>query len=103
MQTYGDSPAAEHSPPDSHDRILHVSLPVGPVTLMGSDARPVHYKPAQGLWVSLNLEDPAEAERLFGALAEGGSVTMPLEATFWAKRFGMLTDRFGTPWMVNCA
>ena len=53
-------------------------------------------------FVSLQFTDPDEAERVFGALAEGGAVTMPLEETFWAARFGALTDRFGTPWMINC-
>ena len=55
-----------------------------------------------GFWVSLHPTDPAEAERVFEALAEGGTVTMPLAPTFWAKSFGMVTDRFGAPWMVNC-
>ena len=69
---------------------------------MGSDAPPDHYEPMQGFSVTLNIKEPAEAERVFNALAEGGSVRMPLGATFWAIKFGMLTDRFGTPWMVNC-
>jgi PhnB protein len=56
----------------------------------------------QGISVALVLEDPDEAERIFNAFAEGGTVTMPLTETFWAKKFGMLTDRFGTPWMINC-
>jgi PhnB protein len=50
----------------------------------------------------LALKDPAEAERIFEALAENGAVHMPLQETFWAARFGMLVDRFGTPWMINC-
>jgi PhnB protein len=57
----------------------------------------------QGISVALHAEEPAEAERLFNALAEGGQVTMPLSETFWAHKFGMLTDRFGTPWMINCS
>jgi PhnB protein len=56
----------------------------------------------QGFSVTLNVKEPAEAERVFNALAEGGSVGMPLGETFWAEKFGMLTDRFGTPWMINC-
>jgi PhnB protein len=56
----------------------------------------------KGITVSLGIDDPAEAERIFGALAEGGTVQMPIQQTFWAARFGMLTDRFGTPWMINC-
>jgi len=56
----------------------------------------------KGFSVSLGIDEPAEAERVFNALAEGGSVTMPIQQTFWALRFGMLVDRFGTPWMINC-
>jgi PhnB protein len=55
-----------------------------------------------GCSVSLNVDSVAEAERVFAALAEGGSIQMPLGATFWAARFGMLVDRFGVAWMVNC-
>jgi len=54
------------------------------------------------MYVSHNIDRPTEAERIFHALAEGGSVRMPIEETFWAARFGMLVDRFGTPWMINC-
>jgi PhnB protein len=53
--------------------------------------------------VTLNVGDPAEAERIFDGLADRATVTMPLSETFWALKFGMLTDRFGTPWMINCA
>ena len=70
--------------------------------LMASDSPPDHYEPMKGISVTLNIDEPAEAERVFHALAAGGTVTMPIEETFWARRFGMLTDRFGTPWMINC-
>ena len=69
---------------------------------MASDAPPDHYRKPQGFSVSLNLSDPAEAERIFQALAENGTVQMPLQQTFWAARFGMLIDQFGIPWMINC-
>jgi PhnB protein len=52
--------------------------------------------------VNIGLQDPREAERIFHALAENGKVNMPIEKTFWAERFGMLVDRFGIPWMINC-
>ena len=67
-----------------------------------SDAPPEHFQPAGGLYVSIHVEEPAEADRIYNALAEGGTVQMPIDKTFWAERFGMLVDRFGTPWMVNC-
>jgi PhnB protein len=103
MMTWGESPMAGEMPPEMRDRVMHVSLSLGPTTLMGSDAPPDRFQPAQGIWVSLSLDDEAEAERLFAGLSDGGSVAMALEPTFWAKRFGMVTDRFGTPWMLNCS
>ena len=84
------------------DKIMHVHMTVGDQVLMGSDAPPGHFEKPQGFSVSLGIDDPAEAERVFNALAEGAQVTMPLQKTFWADRFGMLVDRYGTPWMVNC-
>ena len=101
MQTHGDSPMAAHTPPQWHDRILHARLVIGDQALLGSDSPPDQHATPQGFAVSLNTDSAEEAERIFAALAEGGSVQMPLQETFWAPRFGMVTDRFGTPWMVN--
>ena len=69
---------------------------------MASDAPPGHYQKPQGFSVSLQVEDPDDAERRFKALAEGGTVTMPFGKTFFSKGFGMCVDQFGIPWMVNC-
>lgn len=102
MMTYGDSPMAEQTPPEKLDKIMHVSLIVGDTVLMGSDAPPNYFEKPQGFSVSLVFTDPDEAERIFNALAENGTVKMPIQETFWSPRFGMLTDRFGTPWMINC-
>ena len=102
MQTHGESPMAAQTPPEWHDRILHARLVVGDQELMGSDSPPHQHATPQGFAVSLNVDSGAEAERVFAALAAGGSVQMPLQATFWAGRFGLLTDQFGVPWMVNC-
>lgn len=100
-QTMGESPMRDQTPPEHYDRIMHVRLRAGDGVLMGSDAPPgVHSKPT-GFAISINLEDAAEGERVFNALADGGTVQMPLAETYWAKRFGMLTDRYGIPWMVN--
>ena len=101
--TYGESPMADHTPPDWRDKILHVSMAVGDSTLAGADAPPGRYQKPQGACVTLNLDDAAEAERIFKALAEKGEVQMPIQETFWALRFGMLVDQFGTPWMINCS
>jgi PhnB protein len=102
METHGESPMREQTPPQWHDRILHARLVVGDQELMGSDSPPDRHATPQGFAVSLNLADLGEAERIFAALSAGGSVQMPLQETFWANRFGMCTDRFGVPWMVNC-
>ena len=70
---------------------------------MDSDAPPGGQAKPQGFSVSVSVDDPAEADRIYNALAEGATaVTMPIQETFWARRFGMLTDGFGIPWMVNC-
>jgi PhnB protein len=102
IQTHGESPMADQTPPELRDKIMHVHMTVGDQVLMGSDAPMQHFEKPQGFSVSLGIDDPAEAERVFNGLAEGGTVTMPLQKTFWAGRFGMLVDRYGIPWMVNC-
>ena len=102
MMPYRGSPMADQTPPDWLDRIMHGNMTVGDVVLMGSDAPPDRYQKPQGITVTIGITEPAEAERVFAALADGGTVTMPLAETFWALRFGMLVDKFGIPWMVNC-
>jgi len=102
ISTFKGSPAAEHAPPEWGDKILHASLAIGDERLMGSDAPPGHYEQPKGLSVSISLKDRDKGERIFNALAEGGTTTMPFSKTFWASGFGMCTDRFGIPWMVNC-
>jgi PhnB protein len=72
------------------------------MVLMGSDSPPEFFATPQGFSVSINVDNQQQAERIFNALAEGGTVHMPLGQTFWAHRFGMLVDRFDTPWMINC-
>lgn len=103
MLTYGSSPMAEQTPPEWREKIMHARLAVGDEVLMGSDSPPgQQYEVIKGISVALNVNDPAEAERVFNALAENGTIQMPIQSTFWAARFGMLTDQFGVPWMVNC-
>jgi len=102
MMTHGESPMADQVPADWRDKIMHARLVIGGMELMGADSPPQYRTPKQGFSVSLGVEPAAEAERVFTALAEGGTVKMPLQPTFWAERFGMVIDRFGTPWMINC-
>lgn len=102
LMTHGESPAAAQLPPEWHDRITHARLVIGDTVLMGSDSPPGKHVPAQGIYVNVAVEKPSDADRVFAALAEDGRVVMPIQQTFWAARFGMCVDRFGTPWMVNC-
>jgi PhnB protein len=102
MMTHGSTPMGQHVPAEWLDKILHAHLIVGDAVILGSDAPPDRYQQPQGFYVSIQIKDPAEAERIFHALAEGGTVQMPIQETFWAARFGMAVDRFGIPWMINC-
>jgi PhnB protein len=102
MMTLGESPMAEQVSPDRRGKIMRARLSLGKDALMGSDAPPNLYERSAGFSVSLSVGSPAEADRVFQALAENGAVRMPLQQTFWSVRFGMVTDRFGIPWMVNC-
>ena len=103
MMTIGKSPMAAQATPETKDRIMHAALEAGGVTIMGADAPAGMFSKPQGFSVSVNTDDEAEAERVFKNLSDGATVRMALQETFWAKRFGMLIDKFGIPWMVNCA
>ena len=97
-----DTPMAQHAPADRQHKIVHGRIKVGDTLLMGSDAPPDYYKPAQGLTVTINIPEAAEAERVYAELSAGGTIQMALQETFWATRFGTFTDKYGTPWMINC-
>ena len=103
MHTHGDTPAKDFVPPSWHEKVMHIRLEAGSMALMGSDAPPDRYERPQGLHVSVNVATVADGERVFKALADGGTETMPFAQTFWSPGFGMLVDRFGIPWMVNSA
>ena len=97
-----DTPAAEHVPPGTEDRIMHAYLEFDGGSLMAGDAMPdPPYEGIKGVALALQYEDTAQAKRVFDALSEGGNVTMPWSPTFWAEAFGMTTDQYGTPWIVN--
>jgi PhnB protein len=102
MHPHAGSPMEDHVPPEWRSKIMHASLNVDGNVLMGSDAPPDRYEQMKGFTVTLGIKDPNEAERVFKALSENGTVQMPIQKTFWAARFGMLVDQFGTPWMINC-
>jgi len=103
MMPHAGSPAESSVPSAWASKILHAHMTIGGTVLMASDAPPAHSpgKP-QGFAVSLEVATAAEADRVFAELSRGGKVTMPIAETFFAKRFGMCSDQFGIPWMVNC-
>ncbi len=103
MMPHKGSPAEAQTPPEWQNKILHAHMKIGDTSVMASDAPPGRqYKEKGGFCVSLAADTPAEAVRIFNALADGGSVQMAMDKTFFAEKFGMLVDRFGTPWMVIC-
>jgi PhnB protein len=101
IQTIGESPMASSTPPEAHGRIMHVTLQIGDQVLQGGDAPPGQFTKPAGFSVALHFDEAAEGERVFKTLAQNGQIRMPFQPTFWAKGFGMLIDRFGTPWIVN--
>ena len=100
--TYGDSPMRDQMPVDSYDLIMHSQLEADGAVLMGADGPQQQTAAGPGTCISIQLETPEEAERIYAALSAGGEVQMPLQETFWAHRWGTFTDRFGKLWMINC-
>jgi PhnB protein len=99
---YAGTPLAHQVPTDWQDKVMHGSVTVGGQVLMGGDVAPDRYEAPKGFSLSIQIKDATEAERIFRELSHAGSMVMPLEKTFWAERFGMVIDRFGIPWMINC-
>lgn len=103
---YQDSPEPQQPgmiPPGAENKVMHTSFRVGDSTIMASDNMCSENKGFEGFSLSIGVATEAEADRLFGALSDGGKVNMPLSKTFWSPRFGMLTDRFGIDWMISVA
>ena len=99
---YAGTPLADQVPADWQDKVMHGSFALGDCVLMGGDVAPDRYEEPKGFSLSLQIQSAADAERIFRELAREGRVMMPLEKTFWAERFGMVVDRFGIPWLINC-
>jgi PhnB protein len=99
---YAGTPMADQVPAGWSDKIMHCSLTVGGLLLMGGDVAPESYEQPKGFSLSVQIKVTDDAERVFHELARNGRVVMPLEKTFWAARFGMVVDRFGIPWLINC-
>lgn len=102
LMTFGESPVRDQVPPGAAGRVMHARLVIGDRALMASDGMLGEpYEGMKNFSVTLYYPEVAEAKRVFDALAEGGKVNMPMAKTFWAEAFGMLVDRFGTPWFVS--
>ena len=99
---YAGSPMAGQVPPDWSDKVMHASLTVGGQAIMAADVMPDQYEEPKAFSLSLQMKSVEDAERIFRGLATEGRVVMQLEKTFWADRFGMVVDRFGIPWLINC-
>jgi PhnB protein len=100
--TYGDAPGDQPCPKEHAGRIMHAYLKHPDFALMAGDTPPgVPFEGMKGVMMTLTYDKVADAERVFAAFAEGGTVTMPLGETFWAQTFGMVTDRYGTGWGIN--
>jgi PhnB protein len=103
LMSGADSPMAAQIPKEFADRILHarLALPDGGVLFAGDAPANAPYDGIKGVSITLNYDTTAQAQKVFDALSAGGTVTMPMQPAFWAKTWGMLVDRFGTPWIVN--
>ena len=99
---YAGTPLADRVPADWQNKIMHASLTIGEHVVMGADVAPDGYEKPKGFSLSLQIKSTAQAEHIFHLLAKEGTVMVPLEKTFWAARFGMVVDRFGIPWLINC-
>ena len=102
LVTWGESPMADQAPPAWGSKILHATLTVGAAVLTGADVLPGQYEKPRGVSILLGLDDPVDAERVFGTLSDNGTIQLPIQETFWAARFGVLVDQFGIPWEINC-
>ncbi|MCF7221221.1 VOC family protein [Marilutibacter chinensis] len=100
--TYGESPMCDQMPPDSRDLVMHSCLMVGDAVIMGADGPPPENAGTDSTTINVTVDTPEDAERVWAAMTDGGEIKMPLQETFWALRWGMLVDRYGKPWMINC-
>ena len=100
MTTHDQAPQAGNVPPDWKKAILHARITIGDTEIMASDVPPERFQPMRSVYLSLDLDSSTEAERVHNLLAEGGQIFMPMQETFFAHRFSMLRDKFGTSWMI---
>ena len=100
LMTHGENPGAKDVPPHWKKAILYARMSLGETELMGSDVPPAHFQPMRSAYLSLTVGSTGEAERIHALLSDGGQIFMPMQETFFAFRFSMLRDKFGTSWMI---
>jgi PhnB protein len=100
LTTHGEQPDQSRTPPEWKNAVLHARIELGDTVLLGADIPPDRFQPMRSAYLSLLVDSNAEAERIYALLSEGGEIFMPMEETFFAQRFAMLRDRFGTSWML---
>ena len=100
MMRHGEQPNAANVPADWKNAILHARIEFGKTVLMGADIPPDRFQPMRSAYLTLTLDSAEQAERLYALLADGGQIFMKMEETFFASRFAMLRDKFGTSWML---
>jgi len=100
LTTHGEQPESTNVPPEWKNAVLHARIEIGGTTVLGADIPPERFQPMRSAYLSLLVDSDDEAERIYDLLAEDGQIFMPMEETFFARRFAMLRDRFGTSWML---
>ena len=100
LMRHGDAPGPSQVPAEWKNAVLHARMNLGGTELLGADIPPDRFKPIRSAYLSLTLASDAEAERIYALLADEGEIFMKMEETFFASRFAMLRDRFGTSWML---
>ena len=100
LTTHGEGPNASNATPDWKNAVLHARLELGETVVLGADIPPDRFQPMRSAYLTLMLDSVEETERIYALLSDGGQVFMPMEETFFARRFAMLRDRFGTSWML---
>lgn len=100
MSTHGQMPGGSPAGPEWADKVMHARIDLAGTTVMGSDVPPERFQPMRSAYLCLSVDSSEEAERIYALLSEGGEIFMKIEEQFFAHRFAMLRDRFGTSWML---
>jgi PhnB protein len=99
---YAGTPFAADVPADWHDKVMHASVRLGALVLMGADVAPEKFEKPKGFSLSVHIKSEVDASRIFGELGTNGQVVMPLQKTFWSPLFGMVVDQYSISWLINC-